>query len=169
MWLPEASSLFSRKNSGLFYLLILQHNFKDMSAHLIARSARYSSPIDSKVPPRLLCVLSTMNAFRANSSPVMSLAICNFPLSPSGLAIEMCNTNVLIINFTIDVVLLVVNQLDSHVVAEITHQVRPYSPRLNLLTTSALTNDNFSVSSLMYRLEPPMPALGSTDFEKSIR
>ncbi len=60
----------------------------------IARSARYSSPMDSKSPPRLFRVLSTMNAFSANSRPVMSLAICSFPLSPSGHAIEMCNTNV---------------------------------------------------------------------------
>ena len=46
-----------------------------------------------------------MKALRANSRLVISLAICNFPLSPNGLAIEICNMNVLITYFTIDVTL----------------------------------------------------------------
>ena len=73
--------------------------------HRIARSTRYSSPINSRCPPRLFCVLSAMKALRANSRLVISLAICNFPLSPNGLAIEICRMNVLITYFTIDVTL----------------------------------------------------------------
>ena len=107
VWLLDASSLFSRKNNGLSPL----HQFFDINilpnswTHRIARSTRYSSPINSRCPPRLPCVLSAMKALRANSRLVISLAICNFPLSPNGLAIEICRINVLITYFTIDVTL----------------------------------------------------------------
>ena len=43
-----------------------------------------------------------MKALSANSSPVMSLAICSFPLSPRGDAIEMCRTKVLITYLTME-------------------------------------------------------------------
>ena len=59
----------------------------------------------SRLPPRLLCGLSSMNALSANSSSVMSLVSCSFPLSLSGFAIETCSTNVLITCVTIAITL----------------------------------------------------------------
>lgn len=46
-----------------------------------------------------------MNALKANSSSVMSLVNWSLPLSPSGLAIDACNTNVFKTYLTIEVVL----------------------------------------------------------------
>lgn len=46
-----------------------------------------------------------MKALRTNSSSVMSLVSCSFPLSPSGFAIDACSTKVLITYFTIETTL----------------------------------------------------------------
>lgn len=52
---------------------------------------------------------------------------------------------------------------------KVANQARPASPMVNLLKISFLTKDSFSTRSFMYKLGPPMPAIGSTAFPKSIR
>ena len=93
--------------------------------HRIARNTRYSSPISSRCPPRLFCVLSAMKALRANSRLVISLAICNFPLSPNGLAIEICRMNVLIMYFTINVTLRSGQNFSQNLEVKLPHQFGP--------------------------------------------
>jgi hypothetical protein len=68
-------------------------NGERKETHRIALNALYSSPILSRLPLLLLCNPSARNAFNENSSSAISVASWSLPLSPSGFAIEACNTN----------------------------------------------------------------------------
>ena len=76
-----------------------------MSAHRIARRARYSARTLSQSAPRFFCAGSAMNALSANSSSVMSLVSCSLPISPSGFAIDACRRNVRMTYFAVVVTL----------------------------------------------------------------
>ena len=139
-------------------------------AHRIALSVLYSSPILSRFPPRLLCRLSARKALTANSSSVMSVVSCSFPLSPSGFAIEAWSTKILITYLTMSGILLRASIVCVSSFSFPESRV-PYHNRANsgekLPRMLVLTKFNLSTASFMYRLEPAIPGEGSITFCRS--